>query len=162
MITSNLCTAGTLALCILYIYIYIYTHIPAYPHRVLYQNPVWAVYIQITFTHKYITDLQKFNNQCYFYILYQIEYHGLGSTLAQVMAWCRQATSHYLNQFWPRSISPNGIIQLSNTCITTSCFLHYRTSPFSLLFSCSPVYCYVYFLQTRHIQVLYGDPPAAS
>ena len=31
------------------------------------------------------------------------------STLVQVMAWCRQATSHYLSQCWPRSISPYGI-----------------------------------------------------
>ena len=30
------------------------------------------------------------------------------STLVQVMAWCHQATSHYLNQCWPRSTSPNG------------------------------------------------------
>ena len=30
------------------------------------------------------------------------------STLVQVMAWCRQATSHYLRQCWPtgRSLSP--------------------------------------------------------
>ena len=28
------------------------------------------------------------------------------STLIQVMAWCRQATSHYLSQCWPRSMSP--------------------------------------------------------
>ena len=28
------------------------------------------------------------------------------STLVQVMAWCRQATSHYLNQCWPRSMTP--------------------------------------------------------
>ena len=28
------------------------------------------------------------------------------STLVQVMAWCRQATSHYLSQWWPRSLSP--------------------------------------------------------
>ena len=27
------------------------------------------------------------------------------SILAQVMAWCRQATSHYLSQCWPRSVS---------------------------------------------------------
>ena len=27
-------------------------------------------------------------------------------TLVQVMAWCRQATSHYLNQCWLRSMSP--------------------------------------------------------
>ena len=31
------------------------------------------------------------------------------STLVQVMAWCRQATSHYLSQCWPRSVSPNGV-----------------------------------------------------
>ena len=29
------------------------------------------------------------------------------STLVQVMAWCRQATSHYLSQCW--SMSPNGV-----------------------------------------------------
>ena len=28
------------------------------------------------------------------------------STLVQVMAWCHQATSHYLSQCWPRSPSP--------------------------------------------------------
>ena len=31
------------------------------------------------------------------------------STLVQVTAWCRQATSHCLNQCWPRSRSPNGV-----------------------------------------------------
>ena len=31
------------------------------------------------------------------------------STLVQVMAWCRQATSHYLSQSWPRSLSPYGV-----------------------------------------------------
>ena len=31
------------------------------------------------------------------------------STLVQVMAWCRQATSHYLGQCWPRSLSPYGV-----------------------------------------------------
>ena len=31
------------------------------------------------------------------------------STLVQVMAWCRQATSHCLSQCWPRSLSPYGI-----------------------------------------------------
>ena len=33
------------------------------------------------------------------------------STLVQVMAWCRQATSHYLNQCWPRSMSPYAVIR---------------------------------------------------
>ena len=31
------------------------------------------------------------------------------STLVQAMAWCRQATSQYLSQCWPRSMSPNGV-----------------------------------------------------
>ena len=31
------------------------------------------------------------------------------STLVQVMAWCHQATSHYLNQCWPRYASPYGV-----------------------------------------------------
>ena len=31
------------------------------------------------------------------------------STLVQVMAWCRQATSPYLSQCWPRTMSPYGI-----------------------------------------------------
>ena len=31
------------------------------------------------------------------------------STLVQVMAWCHQATSHYLSQCWPRSPSPCGV-----------------------------------------------------
>ena len=33
------------------------------------------------------------------------------STLIQVMAWCRQATSHYMSQCWPRSLSPSGIMR---------------------------------------------------
>ena len=31
------------------------------------------------------------------------------STLVYVMAWCRQATSHYLSQCWPRSLTPCGV-----------------------------------------------------
>ena len=31
------------------------------------------------------------------------------STLVQVMAWCRQATSHYLTRCWPRSLPPYGV-----------------------------------------------------
>ena len=31
------------------------------------------------------------------------------STLVQVMAWCRQAASHCMNQCWPRSLPPYGV-----------------------------------------------------
>ena len=34
-----------------------------------------------------------------------------GSTLVQVMAWCRQATSHYLGQCWTRCMLLYGIIR---------------------------------------------------
>ena len=34
------------------------------------------------------------------------------STLLKVMAWWRQATSHYLGQCWTRSMSPYGVIRL--------------------------------------------------
>ena len=31
------------------------------------------------------------------------------SALVQVMGWCHQATNHYLNRCWPRSMSSNGV-----------------------------------------------------
>ena len=31
------------------------------------------------------------------------------STLVQVMTWCHQATSHYLSQYWLRSMSPYSV-----------------------------------------------------
>ena len=43
------------------------------------------------------------------------------STLVQVMAWCRQATSHYLSQCWPRFMSPYGVT--SEICFVEICFL---------------------------------------
>ena len=62
------------------------------------------------------------------------------STLVLVMAWCRQATSHYLNQCWPRSGSPYGITkpQWVNCALVTSHVLarmsSHRASQNSLTF----------------------------
>ena len=42
-------------------------------------------------------------------ILMSLDFTDNQSTLVQVMAWCRQATSHYLSQCWPRSALPFGI-----------------------------------------------------
>ena len=44
-------------------------------------------------------------------------------TLVQVMAWCRQATSHYLGQCWPRFLSPYGVTrpQWVNETVRNSC-----------------------------------------
>ena len=38
-----------------------------------------------------------------------LDYTDDQSTLVHVMAWCRQAPSHYVNQCWPRSLSPYGV-----------------------------------------------------
>ena len=45
------------------------------------------------------------------------------STWVQVMAWCRQATSHYLSQCWPSSMSPYGITR-PQWVIIYSCLTH--------------------------------------
>ena len=54
------------------------------------------------------------------------------STSAQVMAWCHQATSHYLSQCWPRSLSPYGITrpQWVNTPQLTATDFFVRSVPF--------------------------------
>ena len=41
------------------------------------------------------------------------------STLVKVMAWCRQATSHYLSQCWPRS-RPQWVKSSSIVLVNTS------------------------------------------
>ena len=40
------------------------------------------------------------------------------STLVQVMAWCRQAPSHYLGQCWPRSLTPHDVTRPQSVLIT--------------------------------------------
>ena len=49
------------------------------------------------------------------------------STLLQVMAWCRQTTSHYLIQFWPWFISQNGITRPQ--CVKPSVWYFCHTLP---------------------------------
>ena len=50
------------------------------------------------------------------------------STLVQVMAWCRWATSHYLSQCWPRSLSPYGVTRpqwVNSLVYVVNCFTHW-------------------------------------
>ena len=70
------------------------------------------------------------------------------STLVQVMAWCRQATSHYLNQCWHRSLPPYGVTRphwvngvwlmsqhiLSTKPLTKYVMMHHETSIFLSLY----------------------------
>ena len=60
------------------------------------------------------------------------------STLVQVMAWCCQATNHYLSQCWPRSMSPYGVtmpqwvdicVYISNTFFYFCAFLTFPFMP---------------------------------
>ena len=64
-------------------------------------------------THFYLThwpliDLNKILDE-YFRTKFGDYLSDDKSTLVQVMAWCRQATSHYLSQCWPRSLLPYDI-----------------------------------------------------
>ena len=52
------------------------------------------------------------------------------STSVQIMAWCRQATSHYLSQCWPRPLSPYG----ANNLLAPGKFqFNFRKSIFKLI-----------------------------
>ena len=57
------------------------------------------------------------------------------STLVQVMAWCRQATSHYLSQGWSRSLSPYGVTrpQCVNSLVRGRLELNFRSVSFKLI-----------------------------
>ena len=67
------------------------------------------------------------------------------STLVQVMAWCHQATSHYLSQCWPRSLSPYGVIgplwnfetKFSQLTIEVQPFWSYTACTIFLLYVCT-------------------------
>ena len=63
------------------------------------------------------------------------------STLVQLMAWCHQATSHYLSQCWPRSMSPYGFTRPQRVKMCT--WLH-----------CA-VYCGTYIISYFWIHVIY-------
>ena len=52
------------------------------------------------------------------------------STLVQVMAWCRQATSHYLSQCWFSSLLPYGVARPKWVKFkSTSCGIALRWRP---------------------------------
>ena len=54
------------------------------------------------------------------------------STLVQVMAWCRQATSHYPNQCWPRSPMPYGVPRPQWVNVWHLSLLYGNLHPFSI------------------------------
>ena len=60
------------------------------------------------------------------------------SVSVQVMAWCRQATSHYLNQCWPSSVSSHDVT------------IYGLRSRFPFVLYAVPLYNTVTFLQNTH------------
>ena len=63
------------------------------------------------------------------------------STLVQVMAWCRQATSHYLSLCWPRSLSPYDVTR-PQWVNSQSLSLTVKTLPSYLIATC--VSCFLF------------------
>ena len=58
------------------------------------------------------------------------------STMVQVMAWCRQATSHYLNQCWPKSLSP--------LCLSRPQWVNWHNLPMIWIWISNYMYCFVW------------------
>ena len=68
-----------------------------------------------------------------------------GSTLlVQVMAWCPQATSYYLGQYWPRSLASYAVTKLQwlKLCLFThfSKYIYSVSYPMAKLFHCNSGY----------------------
>ena len=63
-------------------------------------------FIHVTF--KRILVIDGWGISCEIAVMW-MDFIDYQSTLVQVMAWCSQATSHYLSQCWPRSLSPYGV-----------------------------------------------------
>ena len=64
-----------------------------------------------------------------------LEFTDDQSTLDQVMAWCHQATSHYLSQCWPRSLSPYGAARPQSISWTFPVKLNYKCHKTLLIIS---------------------------
>ena len=73
-----------------------------------------------------------------------LEFTDDQSTLVQVMAWCRQATSHYLSQCGPRSLSPYRITrpQRVNSLASEGCESNFTSvffKPYEMISCALPV-----------------------
>ena len=69
---------------------------------------IWMIFQVIIF--KLILEIDGWGISCKIALKMALEHTNMESTLIQgKMAWCRQATSHYLSQYWPRSMSPYSV-----------------------------------------------------
>ena len=87
------------------------------------------------------------------------------STLALIMAWCRQATSHYLSQRWLRSTSPYGVTRpqwvkratiktMKLTSLQTVTMIHHEKYPIGMSkMACSVSQCTFNPLRAKFFRV---------
>ena len=90
------------------------------------------------------------------------------STLVPVMAWCRQATSHYLSQCWQRSLSPYGVtrpqwVLINNSSRPSDANMCQQTIPSMVqIMACrffadkhlsDPMMAYYHFVPEQHISM---------
>ena len=75
------------------------------------------------------------------------------ATLVQVMAWCCQATSHYLSQCWPKSVSPYGVTrpQWVNSLSSGGCGF------FGVIFKCIVVFTFMSICSAISIEGMVQD-----
>ena len=89
-------TFSSVVVCLVWLYYHVLTH---WPLRYFNLNLYFQVIVKLFFYKWWLR-----------YLLWncpQMNATDDKSTLVQVMAGCRQATSHYLSQCWPWSMSPN-------------------------------------------------------
>ena len=65
------------------------------------------------------------------------------STLGQVMVWCCQTTSHFLNQCWPRTVPPYGV--------TRTQWVNPLSIPLMILLICYQIHYVDYQLTVRFV-----------
>ena len=71
---------------------------------------IWMIFLHVIFKHILVIDGSRICCESA-PIWMSLDFTDDQSTLVQVMAWCRQATSHNLSQCWHRSLLSYGVIR---------------------------------------------------
>ena len=82
-------------------------------------------------TSKYMLQIKFISNSCKIALRWmpQITFDDTGKSSLVLVAWCSQATSHYLSQCWPQSMSPYGVTRpqwvkcVNKKCSTITAFI---------------------------------------
>ena len=82
-------------------------------HCVLVESCIgWLLHSMFVLIFKLILVIDDWGICCEIALIWMsLDFTDDQSTLVQVMAWCRQASSHYLSQCWPRYLSSYGVIR---------------------------------------------------